>query len=201
MTRRFPTGRWFVPVGLRYDYGRREVTTSGMDDPQELFGPSYPVPTAGLSTAQAREEFRQPRELQTHTLAVRTGLGRRLSGRLTLEGGLQGGYLMGGSGPTYAVLDSAGVVSVTVAEERFSRSNYGGGGTQFDMSAGGGGNRSVLNPVLNRLSLSTWLRADYRLSGNLHLTLGTTRHLTPVYREGSPAMERQRLELGLRWGR
>ncbi|THH41851.1 hypothetical protein [Neolewinella litorea] len=194
-TRLIPAGKWFVPVGLRYDYTRRELRSTATDDPRELISVNDPTFSGSVAYAQGGEAIREPRRLKMHTLGLRSGVGRRVSNKITLSAGLDLSYILAGSGPTYSVTDSAGVVLVSVAEERFTRSAYGGGANQ-DFAPAVGSPAPIVNPYLNRWQLSAWMRADYRLSGNLHLTLGYTPHISPLYREGAPSVSANRIELG-----
>ena len=188
VARRYDFGEWFVPVGLRYDYGRFSF------DPVEQEPVYQSVPTVGLGSSnsgQVVDQWEQP--LTAHTLSLRSGAGWS-RGRITLSGGGEVAYLLGGRGPVFSIVDSAGTVRVVVEQERFNNS-YAGNAADFANVGGQGAPPPSTN--LNRLLFNAWVRTDLRVSGNFHLSLGLTRGLTPFYRDDALRVEATRLELGV----
>ncbi|WP_157974287.1 hypothetical protein [Lewinella sp. IMCC34183] len=197
--RRFGRGDWFFPVALRYDYARRGVKSSPGDE-LALEYVSYNPTTANGSVMAYQVALDESLTVTTHSASLRAGAGRYVIPRLSLSAGGEYTYLLAGTGPAVNLNERDGAVVAAPATADFFDLN---GVRQADLNAVASGvpragDYSV--HTVNRSLLSAWLRADYRLSGHLNLTLGYTRHLTPLYRDGDLRVEGSRLELGLLYG-
>ncbi len=189
---RMTRGKWFVPVALRYDYSRRKMTfDNGVTRERALAA----VNAGGGSTLNlSYADIRSPGpadqldRLTTHTLELRTGIGRQLTDRISLSGGLGGNYLLAGRGPTI-VAYADGTDYVILVEQRALFSASG----QADRAAAGDF-RSVDTPV-NRWGMNGWLNIDYRVAGKWSAGLGLTQQFTEIYREEILSGGRTRFEV------
>ncbi|WP_116105197.1 hypothetical protein [Lewinella sp. IMCC34191] len=199
--RRFGGGRWFVPVALRYDYSRRSVSVGTNEDVADAvsFAP-YPLNASYYNSFSGALNSRLSEGnagvVEMHALTLRTGLGRRLGSRFTVSAGAGASYLFAGSGPVVADLSSNNYFAFRVEERRRS---FGAANADYAVSPNAGA-QAPLTSNINRLLISTWLSADYRLTSHFGITLGFTRSLTPFYRTDALQLESSRIALGVRYG-
>ena len=180
-------GRWRFPVGLRYDYGAREVGVESYTKQEllDLFGitPNSSV----LDNKRGASKL-----LYTHELSLRAGVVRELDRWGGLSVGLGGGlrYTLAGEGPVLSRIPGVGALERTaVSGYNFIQTNTAG-------SAYGG----YLDPQLHRWGAEGWLQLRYAFGKHWGLSLGSTHYFTPTYREARLAVDRTRIELGLSKG-
>ncbi len=174
--------KYYVPVTLRYDHSRRNLTLSDATTPGSTLAPGTSgsgVPV-NLATADLRSavEANTLNRLTTHCLELRTGLGRQLTDRLSLAGGLGGTYLVAGRGPGIAFSTDPNTNSYgySVQQDQLFTSV-----AQANVAAGGG--TRLIDTSVHRWGLSGWLGLEYRVVGNWSAGLGLTRQLKEIYRE------------------
>ena len=179
-------GRWRFPLGLRYDYGAREVSADPLT-PQELL---ELYPTGSLSTVDVTGASAV---LYTHELSLRSGVRRTLgrSGRLTVGAGLGVRYVLAGEGPVVS-----GVPGVGALERAALRSNFTFSSSDPLASRVG----PYLNPRIHRWGVDGWLQLRYGFGRSWGVLLGTTHAFSPTYREGRLDVDRTRVEVGLSKG-
>ena len=198
-------GRWFVPLTMRVDRGVRELTPRTAEDlyarTQSNGGAAYLMDLR--RNAGAVGEIAETVPVVTHTLALRTGVGRRY-GRFSFALGGDVSYLLGGRGPQFDYSPADRLLSISDA--RFRDNGFDGGpGRSIDyatpnLNVGYADGQFSPNTSLNRWQLNAWANADYRLRSQLSITLGLTRHLTPLYQDSQLEVAATRVELGMRYG-
>ena len=193
--RNFGQGDWFVPVALRYDYSRRELTVGRDEDLAEALNVTQADIATSLSNALGSRLGTDNNNLvKSHTLALRTGLGRRITARFSLAVGGEFSYIVAGNGPLIVNYGNGNYYSVRVEEERWSFSNFGSQrATQNAYYQG----TTPITDELNRINANAWLNANYHIGARFALQLGLTHQITRFYQTDAFRVEPTRIELGV----
>ncbi len=193
-SRRFGRGKWFVPLMLRYDYARRTVSVSDTENLAEALNlAAADVDPTTADRLNRRLDENNSNLVKTHSLELRTGIGRQLGKRVNLAMGGGVSYLVGGSGPIISNLGNGNYYALTVQNNRLdfmsrNSANY--------SPASGSTQQSVLNNTINRIIVNGWLNANYQISTKFSFTLGLTHHISSFYQSDAILMESTRIEIG-----
>lgn len=185
-------GKWFVPLDLRYDYGRREfmVVDEAMAefalDPGQVRTNYQAVRTAVYQQIIDRDLDR----VTTHTLGLRTGIGLRAFPRWTVRGGVEASYLLGGRGPAIAANDRGNSLSLQLMQEQLNQ--------RADPLFSGqvAADLETIDLSVHRMFFAGWLTVDLRLFEAVGVSAGISQQLRPVYRSEDVTTEGTRVELG-----
>ena len=188
----YSAGKWFVPVGLRIDYSRRESRLNQEADilatadfnqvGNSITGGQFAL--ADLSKAHSRGRS------SLYTLQLRAGVGRRVGTRWSVAGGAAATYLLAGHTPLIYRTATGNTAYYAVDNEKLDRAV----GQADARNAGSGGAELITR--LNRWGLSSWLQANYRMSPRFDLQLGLTYQASSLYRPDALRVDRLRLESG-----
>ena len=193
--REFGQGGWFLPVALRYDYSRREISVGRVEDLAEALNLTQADISGNFSTALGSRLGQDGNNLiETHTLALRGGIGRRFSPRLSLAVGGGLNYLLAGKGPLIVNSGNGNYYALRVAEERLQFADLSGGNAYRSAYYQ---NDQVISDDINRITGSLWLSTQYRIAARWGLHLGLTQELTPFYRTDAFHVETTRIEFGV----
>jgi hypothetical protein len=189
-------GKWFIPLLLRYDYGRRSVELVPEEAAQLEADLSGAFQNQSFSRYSA-DESEYTGTLRLHTLALTAGLGRQIGKRFAVSSGAGIGYLLSGEVP--------GLRSVPLAGGNSAAYQFDLRGLQSTNAATVTPGLSVGNPQprplqteLRRWDLTGWGRLEYRFGSRWSVGVEASYHLRSIYRDDLLREGRSRVAIGLR---